>query len=91
MNKDTMMGEESKDLSTQIKETARNLTPGQTAVAATAGVAVLYLLFKKRKNNKPSLFRQYVMPFVMAAAYKKAMDVAQHISFRGKTATNAAS
>ena len=51
--------------------------PAKYVLGAAVGAVGLVMLLRSRKNGKPSLFRQYVMPLILAAAYKKIISTVE--------------
>lgn len=55
-----------------------NGLPLRYLVAGGIGIAALVLMLKGSRKGKPSFFSKFVMPMIMAAAYKKGMDMLQN-------------
>ena len=51
--------------------------PPKYLLAAGVGALGLILLFAKGSKGKPSFFGKYITPLIMAAAYKKVMELAE--------------
>ena len=63
---------------TRIIKEDKGLPTGYIVGGALGLVALGMILGKGKKNGEPSFFKKYVLPLVMAAAYKKVMEVVEN-------------
>lgn len=77
METNTLTRQNSDGSTTVYTEEVKGI-PAKYVMGAVVAVAGLVLLFKGNKKGKPSFFRQYVTPLIMAAAYKKVMEVIEN-------------
>ena len=76
MQKNTMEQTNAAGTTTRYVEETTGL-PAKYVLGAVVGVVGLVLLLKGNKNGKPSFFGKYITPLIMAAAYKKVMEVVE--------------